>query len=128
MCIWHDVSTIHACQCWLQGHVLDSFITPPKRTKTQPYIAQWVAVNDMSCINGDDKCETYKTGNSVFVRGADDQPYVCGEPLCLVCDQASMVEDHGTDLVECGRCMGAVHLPCAGLSQVPKVTIVQKTQ
>lgn len=131
VCVWHAVCTIHACRYYLQGYEADRFITPPKRTMTQPYVArqgEWVAVNQMSCINGDGHGELYTTGNSVFVLGADDQPYVCGESLCLVCDQASMVQDRGSDLVECDRCMGAVHLHCAALSKVPKVNIVQKTQ
>ena len=130
MCPCYAVSTTHACQCWLQGQQADRYITPPKRTKLQPYIARkgkWVTVEQMEISNGNGKHEVYRPGESVFVLGNAEQPYVCGEPLCLLCDQASEVEDRGSDLLECDRCMAAVHIRCAALTEVPKVSTVQKT-
>ena len=124
-------SPFNACQCWVQGHQLVRYITPPKRTKTQPHIARkghWVTVEQMEITNGDGKHEIYRPGESVFVLGNDKQPFVCGEPSCLLCDQTSKVQDRGSDLLECDRCMGAVHFHCAALSQLPKVSIVQKTK
>lgn len=122
------VSIIHACQCWLQGHEPDRYITPPKRTKIQPYAARkggWVTVEQMEITNGDNKHEAYKAGESVFVLGNAEQPYDCGEPLCILCDQPSEAQEPGSDLLECDRCMGAVHFHCAALTQAPKVSIMQ---
>lgn len=112
------------------------FITPFKRTNTQPHVARkgrWVTVPHMDCTNGDGKYEIYRPGDSAFVVGNNEQQYVPGEPLCLVCDQASEVQasevqERGSDLLECEGCMGAVHFHCAALSEAPEVTIVQKTK
>lgn len=80
----------------------------------------------MAITNGDNKLEVYKPGESVFILGNAEQPYVCGEPLCVLCDQPSEAEDRGSDLLECDRCMGAVHFHCAGLTKAPEVSIAQK--
>lgn len=126
----HKSSTLFAplipCKCWLQEHANDMFITPFKRTKAQPCIARkgrWVPIAHMACTDGDGNHEIYRPRDSAFVVGNNEQQYVPGEPLCLVCGQASMGkgEDRGSDLLECEQCLGAVHLHCAGLSEAPEV-------
>lgn len=125
MGLQRNVCVISTCECWLQGNAGDMFITPFRRTKAQPHIARkgrWVPVAHMDCTNGDDKIEIYRPGDSAFVVGNNEQQYVPGEPLCLVCEQASEEEqERGSDLVECDSCIGAVHLRCAGLSETPEV-------
>lgn len=129
-------------QHWLKAYETGVGITPPKRTQAQPYTAsrgKWVVVEHMEANNSEGYEESYRPGDSAFVLGNHSaHPYLCGEPMCLVCHSKSKVQqglsaeqaraERGMDMVECDRCFGAVHLCCESppLDHPPEV--IQLTQ
>lgn len=116
----------HDCKHWLQAYETGAEITPDKRTQPVPYtasIGRWEEVDHMEGDDPEGYAETYRPGDSAFVLGKQGKhPYVCGEPLCLACGQKSKVQEglsayrarlqRGADMVECERCLGAMHLLC----------------
>ncbi|KAL3151386.1 hypothetical protein ABBQ38_013215 [Trebouxia sp. C0009 RCD-2024] len=110
----------------LQAYETGAEITPDKRTQPVPYtasIGRWEEVDHMEGDDPEGYAETYRPGDSAFVLGKQGKhPYVCGEPLCLACGQKSKVQEglsayrarlqRGADMVECERCLGAMHLLC----------------
>ena len=97
----------------MQAHETGKDYTIPKRTQPKPHIARkgkWVEVQQMDAKNGDNHEESYRAGDTVFVRGNTIGEYVYGEPTCLLCEQPS--QKCGSDLLECDRCLGAIHCHC----------------
>ena len=135
----------HDSKHWAQAYETGTEITPDKRTLPVPYtanIGRWEVVDHMYADNDEGYPETYRPEDSVFMLGNKSKDaYVGGEPLCLACDQKSSVPaglsacqarlERGKDMLECERCMGAMHLACESppLDAPPEVMqLSQKTK